>query len=339
MKYRILGFVLALLMPVLAQSQKTATPPHLLSLKQADTLHRPRLWLAGGATAIVYPTAMISLWNNWYSEFPKSRFHLFNDNGEWNQMDKVGHAFSAYHETRLGYHLGRWAGMNNSKAIWTGVALGQLVQTSFEVFDGFSEDWGFSLGDMGSNIAGSVLYATQQSIWEEQRIAIKMSTRTPKYPDVLISPTQGIGPPTTLQARADALYGTGLASLLLKNYNAQVVWATVNPRSFAPAAQWLPKWLNIAVGMGSDNMFEGYGYTWQADKNCTGPNCLTYAINPMQFPRTRQWLWSFDVDLTKIPVRNRALRTVFAAFNVFKIPAPTLEWSRQRGVRLHGFYF
>ncbi len=328
------------LMPARALAQQThRAQPRLVSLEWADSLHRPRLRAAGAVLGTVYPTTMVLLWNTWYENYPSRNFHLFNDMGEWNQMDKVGHAFSAYQEQRLGYHLGRWAGMSNKRATWAGFGLAQLVQTSFEVFDGYSADWGFSLGDVGFNLAGSALFTAQQLTWREQRIGIKVSTQKPRYPDATLLPLRGSGPPITLQQRADALYGTGLRSLLLKDYNAQIIWATVNPRAFAPEAKWLPRWLNVAVGMGSDNMFAGFGYAWQGDKDCNGPGCALYAVDPVQYPRSRQIFLSLDVDLTRIPVKNRALRTVFAAFNVFKIPAPTLEWHQKRGLQGYWMYF
>ena len=42
--------------------------------------------------------AVITLGLNylWYKKFPHSRFHLFNDNKEWLNMDKMGHATTAY---------------------------------------------------------------------------------------------------------------------------------------------------------------------------------------------------------------------------------------------------
>lgn len=313
--------------------------PRTFSLERADSLHHPRLWVGAGVAAVGYPTGMSMLWNSWYAKYPFQRFHFFNDLEEWQQMDKMGHIYSAYQETRLGYHLGYWAGMKPKSAIWTGIALGQLVQTSFEIFDGFSSEWGFSLGDIGANVTGSALFAIQQHTWREQRITLKMSTKIPRYPDVLVYPSQGNGPPVSLQDRADDLYGTGLASLLLKNYNAQAMWVSVNPRSFAPQSTWLPRWLNVSVGMGADNMFSGFGYAWQPDKSCTGPDCLVYTVDAGQFPRTRQWFCSLDVDLTRIPVKNRTLKTVLATLNMFKIPAPTLEWSRQRGLSGYWMYF
>lgn len=338
---RYIFYVLIVFFPILgfAQTPTLSKQPRTLSLEWADTLHKKRLRSSAVFVGVAYPTAMIGLWNSWYKDYPIGRFHLFNDNKEWNQMDKIGHVFSAYHENRLGYHLGRWSGMSNNKATWTGVGLAQLVQTSFEIFDGFSTEWGFSMGDMGANILGSTLFTAQQIAWKEQRITLKMSTAPDKYPNTALLPYQGVGAAITLQQRSDELYGTGLASAFLKNYNALTIWTSVNPRSFAPQATWIPKWLNIAVGMGSDNMFAGFGYDWQVDKSCTGPDCLAYRVDQQLYPRSRQWYLSLDIDMTRIKVKNRVLRTVLHTFGVFKIPAPTLEWHQQRGLQFHPIYF
>ncbi len=140
-------FIFLLFLPLFAFSQANNRLP-LLSLEWADSLHRPRVRTAVIGAAVVYPLAMTGLWQSWYADYPLGKFHFFNDNREWNQMDKMGHWFSGYQEARLGWHLSRWAGWNNKKSAWIGFGLGQLVQTSFEVMDGFSEQWGFSPGDI-----------------------------------------------------------------------------------------------------------------------------------------------------------------------------------------------
>ena len=332
------GLLICLFFPIALLAQSSM--PRLLSLERADTLHKPRIRTAAIGAAIAYPTAMTGLWQAWYADYPLGKFHFFNDNGEWNQIDKVGHLFSTYQESRLGWNLSRWAGFPNKKAAWIGFGLGQLVQTSFEVMDGFSEQWGFSYGDVAFNTMGATLFTAQQIGWGEQRITLKMSGTPVRFSDAPIYPYQGSGPPTTLNQRSADLYGTGAINVFLKNYNTLAVWASVNPRSFVKDdATWIPRWLNVAVGMGSDNMFAGYGYDWQADKNCTGPDCLAYRVDPALYPRTRQWFLSFDVDLTRIPVKNRALRTLLSAVNILKIPAPALEWTDRGNVRFYPIYF
>jgi hypothetical protein len=255
-------------------------------------------------------------------------------------MDKMGHAFSAYHEARLFHGVANWAGANQRSANWVGFAGGQLIQLSFEMFDGFSEEWGFSWGDVGFNTLGSTLFLGQQLAWQEQRIVLKMSGLPVKYPDALIQPYQGMGPAIRLQDRAADLYGTGPVNLFLKNYNTLALWLSANPSSFAgERAAWLPRWLNVAVGIGADNLFAGSGYSWQADKNCVGTDCLAYRVEPALAPRTRQWFLSFDVDLTRIRAKKRWARTLLQVANVIKIPAPTVEWTSQGQVRWHALYF
>jgi Predicted periplasmic lipoprotein (DUF2279) len=70
-------------------------------------------------------------------------------------MDKLGHAYSAYMISE--YFTQRIAHRNNNRAgaAVTGALLGLGVQTMVEVFDGFSEDYGFSKQDYVANIAGA----------------------------------------------------------------------------------------------------------------------------------------------------------------------------------------
>jgi uncharacterized protein YfiM (DUF2279 family) len=320
--------------PAWGQSIKT------WSLTPADSLHRPRVRAAAIGAGIAYPVAMTGLWQAWYANYPTGRFRVFNDMQEWGQMDKMGHWFSTYQEARLGWNLARWAGFSNRRSAWIGFGLGQLVQTSFEVMDGFSEQWGFSWGDVGFNTLGAAMFTAQQIAWKEQRVTMKMSGWPVRYDDTAIEPYRGTGPPVTLSQRAADLYGTGPINLFLKNYNTLVVWTSVNPRSFMPEkAAWMPRWLNVAVGMGADNLFAGFGYEWQADKNCQGPDCTAYRVDPAAYPRTRQWMLSLDVDLTRIPVKNRYLRTLLHTVNIFKVPAPALVWSDRGRMRFYPVYF
>src|ERR1700694_1414558 len=56
--------------------------------------------------------ANIALHFLWYKKFAKSRFHFFNDNAEWLQMDKLGHSTTAYNISAMQYDLMRWSGVN-----------------------------------------------------------------------------------------------------------------------------------------------------------------------------------------------------------------------------------
>ena len=313
--------------------------PRLLSLQPTDSLHPARFWTALGAGTLTYGASMAGLYRSWYADYPATRFHTFNDAGEWNQMDKMGHWLMSYNESRWVYHGARWTGIPQRKAAWCGFAGGQLIQTSLEIFDGFSEQWGFSWGDVAFNTLGSGMFLAQELGWREQRITLKMSARPVRYSSDPIADTGGQYF-TTLPQRADELYGTGPVNLFLKNYNTLAVWVSVNPRAFRKNGEgFLPPWLNIAAGMGAENLFGGFSNSWQAEKDCSGPDCIRYQLDPVAFPRTRQFFLSLDVDLSRIKVRNRFVRSVLGVVNIIKIPAPTIEWRPGGYWHFHPFYF
>lgn len=308
----------------------------------ADSLHKGRLWTGIGVGTVAYGSSLVGLYQTWYADYPLSKFHTFNDLKEWNQMDKLGHGLMSYQESRWGYGIARWMGIRPKKATWVGFAGAQLIQTSLETFDGFSEQWGWSWSDVGFNLLGSGLFVAQEMGWKAQRITLKLSAMPVHYPNDPIYPVQPAGSlaVSTLKQRADQLYGQGPANLMLKNYNALVVWASVNPRSFlGERATWCPRWLNLALGIGADNLFSGFGYGWQADKNCVGSDCIRYQLDAAHFPRTRQFFLSPDIDLTRIPVKNRFLKTLLFTANIFKFPAPALEWSNRGDLRWHWGYW
>src|ERR1700753_4066513 len=56
----------------------------------------------------------------WYKKFPHSRFHYFNDNNEWLNVDKVGHATTAYNIAAIQSDLLRWGGVRNATSAWIG---------------------------------------------------------------------------------------------------------------------------------------------------------------------------------------------------------------------------
>jgi len=317
-------------------------PQKTFSLLPADSLHKGRLWTGIGTGSLVYGVSMVGLYKVWYADYPVGKFHTFNDLREWNQMDKMGHWLMSYNESRWLFGIAKWTGMRSRKAAWAGFVGGQLIQSSLETFDGFSEQWGWSWSDVGFNVLGSGLFLAQELSWHEQRICMKMSAMPARYAKEPIFPVnpQGSQITTSLQKRADELYGTGPVNLFLKNYNTLVVWASVNPRSFlGEKASWCPRWLNLALGMGADNIFGGFGYEWQQDKSCVGNDCLTYRLDPQRFPRTRQFFLSPDVDLTRIPVKGRFWKALLYTANIFKIPAPALEWNNRGDVRWHWGYF
>ncbi|MEZ4888149.1 MAG: DUF2279 domain-containing protein [Chitinophagales bacterium] len=310
---------------ILAQSpieEKKVDKPHLGLLDIAPQPHKGRIigltaWSLGSYTA-----TMISLNNVWYSQYERSKFHFFNDNSEWLQMDKVGHAWTSYSEGLYGVALFRWAGLKDKKAIWIGGMVGTFFQAGIEVLDGFSARWGASVGDLVANSTGSALVIFQELAWQEQRFRLKYSAHRPDYKDF----------DTPLQLRAEDLYGTTIAEQLLKDYNGQTYWLTVNPSTFIknPDSKF-PKWLSIAVGYGGDGIFGGHFNQWTDDGG-------VYHDYENSIPRTRQYYLSVDVDLDRIPTNSKLLKVILGAVNVLKFPAPALEFGKE-GTKFHAIYY
>lgn len=263
---------------------------------------------------VAFTGAMIALQFVWYKKYPHSRFHFFNDNSEWLQMDKLGHATTAYNLGVLGTDVYRWTGMEQRKAIWCGGITGLIFLTTIEIFDGFSSGWGFSGGDMLANTAGSALVIGQYLGWNEQRIQLKFSYHKTIYP----------------KYRPDEL-GTNQAQSMLKDYNGQSYWISANIYSFLDSKSSFPQWLNLAVGFGADGMVSGKPHPPIAAQ---GDSLLPV------FTRSRRLFFSPDIDFTRIQTSNHAGEIFFKTINFIKVPAPALEFNTvKKKIRFRPFYF
>lgn len=276
-----------------------------------DSVYRPnRLALVVGIESSLYVGSFAWLYSNWYKDYHYGGFHTFNDNKEWLQVDKVGHATTSYFVGKVGYDMLRWSGINESNSIIYGGGLGFLYQTTVEVFDGFSNGWGFSWGDMAANALGTSLFIGQQVFWQEQRFSLKFSFHYTDY----------------AHYRPNMLGNTYLERML-KDYNGQTYWLSTNISSFLPDGNRFPKWLNVAVGYGAEGMLGGFG----------NPSEVDGVVLP-EFDRYRQYYLSLDLDLTRIPVKNQFLKTLFNTISFIKFPFPALEFSRD-GVGFYPLYF
>tara|TARA_R110002049_G_scaffold306635_1_gene505465 strand:+ start:41492 stop:42400 length:909 start_codon:yes stop_codon:yes gene_type:complete len=294
----ILFFVL---MPFLSVSQSKLNT----FLTPSDTLSKSRRNFVVITEASLASAALIGLDQLWYSDYARSKFHTINDNNEWMQMDKIGHAFTSYQLGKHGAYLLNWSGENEKNQLIYGATLGFGFLTAVEVLDGFSEAWGFSWGDIGANFAGTGLYVGQELLWKEQRIALKFSFHQTKY----------------AAQRPDKL-GNGFLEEILKDYNGQTYWLSANIHSFFKASK-VPKWLNIAVGYGAEGMLSGIE---DIDNQVLTTN-----------GRMKQFYLSFDVNLRMIKTESAFLRSIFNIFDMIKIPLPTLEFNKNRCV-FHLFY-
>lgn len=274
-------------------------------LKPSDSLNKSRRNAVVISEISLATSALIGLDQLWYADYPRSKFKTINDSGEWLQMDKLGHVFSSYQLGRIGANSLNWAGVGKKDQLLYGSTLGLGFLTAVEVMDGFSEEWGFSWPDMAANSLGTGLFVGQELLWEEQRILLKYSFHQTRF----------------AKQRPDKL-GDGLAEEFLKDYNGQTYWLSANLNSFLKT-DYLPNWLNLAIGYGADGMLSG------------NPNDLFF---PNQ-NRTRQYYLSLDIDLSRIQTKSNVLRTIFDVLNVIKVPFPALELNSKGRLKMHYFYY
>ena len=290
---------------------------NFLEIPKSPNKKRTTTFVIG--VSAIYGATLVGLNQAWYADFEKSSFHFFNDNKQWLQMDKAGHIFTAYFYTDWSYNGLRWTGMDETKAVWYASASSMLAQTTIEVFDGFSQRWGASYGDVLANFAGTGLYAYQQLAWKEQRILMKFSMHPMDYGDTGL-----------IKDRTDDLFGSGFFESALKDYNGQTYWISTNPYSFMNSQSNFPNWLNIAVGYGAKDVYGGY------DNHFSNDDGIEFNI---ERKRRRQFYLSPDIDLTKIKTNKRGIRLLLGMANAIKVPAPTFELNSDGKSKFHWLYF
>ncbi len=255
--------------------------------------------------------SLVWLNQEWYAQYNTGKFHFFNDNDEWLQMDKVGHAWTNYQTSRLMMQGFNWAGFSIRQKLIYGGSIGLVYMTAVECLDGYSAGWGFSWGDEVANVLGTGLAIGQEAFFKEQRVQLKLSYM-----------------PSGLAQYNPRLLGSSFTSQLLKDYNGQTYWLSINPSTFIKKQNKFPKWLNLAFG------YSAYGMT-NAETNVEviDKNGSVYFFN-----RERRFYFSLDVDLTRIKTKSKVLKSIFSVFNMLKFPCPALQYSN-KGFRFYPLYY
>ena len=265
---------------------------------------RLRLVLIGAGAG--YGISLIALNNAWYKDQDRSDFHFFNDCGQWNQIDKLGHFYNAYQISRIGKQMFLWTNMPEKKsAIW-GAVMSQAMMIPIEILDGFSSEYGFSWCDIFANMAGAGLFLTQELIWQKQLVKSKLSFHTTPY----------------AEKRPEVLGETYLEQLL-KDYNGHTFWLSFDMHGILKKENNFPKWLNPTLGYGADGMVYGR----ESENNMHG------------YESYRQYFLSIDFDLSYINTKKKGIRTLLFFVDMIKIPAPALEFNKKHGAKLHWIYF
>ncbi len=294
-------FFLSLLASSYSQTDSTITPNY-----------KTRKVILASSTGLFTIGSLAVLHQAWYNEYNTGKFHFFNDNKEWLQIDKAGHVYSTYQAGRLMMNAFEWAGYKKKQKIIIGASIGLVYMTAVEVMDGFSRGWGYSWGDQLANVFGTSMAISQEYFWNQQRIQLKFSFAK-----------------SGLAQYHPALLGKSFSTQILKDYNAQTYWASVNPSTFIKKENTFPKWLNIALGYSAYGMLGGFEnkFVVKDDKG-----------NVLKIERHRRLYLSLDVDLTRIKTKSKLLKHIFSVVNILKFPAPAIELSKNK-FRFYYLYY
>lgn len=288
-----------------ALAQIDSTNQKLLIFEPATEVSKPRLYSVSGIWAASYGSSLYLLSTYWYNDL--QGFRIFNDNKNWLQVDKMGHAHTCYFQGAWGNQILQWAGVKHLPATLIGGSIGFANQLVIEILDGRSPDFGWSNGDFLANASGTALFIGQELLWKEQRITTKFGYTLQdysKYNNPLIEEV------------ALNEFGTG-GEAFFKDYNAHTYWLSANVSSFLPEKNKFPKWINVAVGMGGDQMFHAN------DNSNRG----------IELQRNRNYYLSLDADFTKFKAKSGFGKTMLFLLNSFKLPFPALSVNSNGSVK------
>lgn len=286
------------LLPILSQAQLKINGSFLESATEPN---KPRQIAVNSFIGGAYGLSMFALGSAWYAGEDLVAFHFFDDSHQWKQMDKVGHAWSAFMTSNVFMGMNRWTGMPRETAMWLGAAEGFLAVSSVELFDAFGETWGFSWSDIGANLSGSLLALLNEALWQENRIMLKWN--------YLPSPYAG-------DPDFERLFGSSPAEWILKDYNGQSYWLSVQPYAFLPESRFkekFPKYLNVALGYGAFGLEGGY----------EDPN------GSWTTREYRQYYLGIDLNLGAIQTRSHGANLALDLIDFIRIPLPAVRRDRE----------
>ena len=244
----------------------------------------------------------------WYKNYARSDFHFFDDLKEWNGMDKIGHACTSYQLNKISHSLFK---KNNIKkpllksSVYTfGYMLG------VELLDGYSTEWGFSIYDVIGNGLGTILYTLQERKFKNQPFEIKFSSHKSTYASCRPS-----------------LLGENRLQQILKDYNGQTYWLTFNYNELWNKRIKLFDYIDFAFGYSIDGFTGGHNNPEISSCNCLISNCNN-------LKRTSQFIFSVDLNTSKIKNKHPILGKFLLPFDIVKIPFPAFILNNSKNFKL-----
>lgn len=235
----------------------------------------------------LYIGGLVGLNALWYSNSEQRSFHFFNDNSQWKQVDKVGHAYSAYQLSRISSDILKSTGLDDKNSAIFGSVSGFLLLSPIEILDGFASDYGASYGDLIANFLGSGAYLSNELFNDKIYFMPKFSFHQSSY-----------------AKRNPNLLGDGLHEEIIKDYNGQSYWMSINT---SPKNKVL-KWINLSLGYGAEEMVFA-----RDDQN------QAINLNP-----TRQYYLGLEFNTAAIKTNKKGVQLLLYMLEMIKIPGPTL---------------
>jgi hypothetical protein len=274
-------------------------------LVRSPSINKAKLFTTIGFEAAVCTAGVIYLDQAWYKGYSRVPFHFHNDNAAYLQCDKAGHAFATYAESYISYKLLRNAGVKKGPALLYGGTFGMIFQTPIEIFDGLYDRWGCSWGDMVANTSGWLFFMGQELLLDDQVMKFKWSSINSSNP-----------------VNADGSLPKNFLEKFLFDYNGHTYWLSMPVGKIIPG-RTIPPWLCLSAGYGAN------GLCGKLD-------------NPPPYQditRYRQFLFSLDIDWTKIKTSSKLLKAVLNCMVFIKLPFPTLEFNSLGKVRGYWLYY
>lgn len=265
--------------------------------------------ISGG---IIYALSLLWLSSAWYNSY--TSFHFFDDLFEWEYLDKLGHFFTSFYLGLFAYKtFGDPQNLNPSlQRKWICFS-GFALLLPIEILDGFSMNYGASVFDLAVNLFGSAFcygYVSNKIV----------SAAAPKFSFHA----------TALSLMRPDMLGATFAQQVLKDYNGQTYWLSIDINSIS-GRKLFPDWLLLTIGYGAEGLLGGHDNIWQ---NTDGKT-----IDYSNIARTKRFFVSVDVNTAAFRGRGRLYNYLFAPFVLLKFPAPAIEINMERGIVFHWIYF
>ena len=280
-------------------------PLNAKSLKDSTKTIKKVINIGVPSAAII---SLVGINEVWYKNYARSDFHYFDDLKEWNGMDKVGHACTSYHLNKVSHTLFEKNHIKNpllKSSIYTfGYMLG------VELLDGYSTEWGFSIYDVIGNGLGTFLYSIQESKLNSQPFKIKFSSTKTAYATCRPS-----------------LLGENRLQQIFKDYNGQTYWVTFNYNELSNKKIKIFEYVDFAFGYSVDGFTGGHN-----NPEITSCNCAISECNNLR--RTSQFIFSLDLNTSKIKNNHPIIGKFLLPFDIIKIPFPAIILNNSKNFRL-----